>query len=447
MKVVFSTAALCLLALSSCFTSRKGPDVSALSATTDGEHAQKETEPVNDKKTEPKGAFRVALEDGRHWLITPAGERFLSLGVVHISAVAQQGKVDLFGKRFGCDWRKVSEEAFDNLRNWGFNTAGYGAPRPLREMLPFMADVFLAKNCHFLTNDRFSYPDVFDPQYQREIEEKIKKMCLANRNNDNLIGYYWTDTPHWDLDIARRKRGTDWVSAIRHLDAGAPGKKRYVVFLKQKYDGDTTKFNRVYEMEILAFDELLSEPFDGLDLESVRSDDMEFLAMIAREYYRVTGEANKRYDPEHLIFGERYLATDCPDEVLVEALPYVDVLSIQPLGSRFRQDRFERLHKLTGKPIMLCDHQCSFATPEYPRTMWKQLESEEAVGIAYGNYLEDAFARPYVIGYHRCQYIDRFAPSHGVLKQGLIREDATPYVELVEYVRKANSDLTARFLK
>ena len=77
--------------------------------------------------------------------------------------------------------------------------------------------------------------------------------------------------------------------------------------------------------------------------------------------------------------------------------------------------------------------------------MWPQLGSEEAAGKAYARYLQDAFSRPYIIGYHRCQYIDRFVPRLGILKQGLIREDETPYATLIAYVRQANREIQRRF--
>ena len=41
-------------------------------------------------------------------------------------------------------------------------------------------------------------------------------------------------------------------------------------------------------------------------------------------------------------------------------------------------------------------------------------------------FLSDAFARPYVIGYLRCQYIDRPARFGRGLRQGLLRDDGQP---------------------
>ena len=60
--------------------------------------------------------------------------------------------------------------------------------------------------------------------------------------------------------------------------------------------------------------------------------------------------------------------------------------------------------------------------------MWQQLESEEAV-VAYEQYLNDAFKKV-ILGYQRCQYIDRFADGAGMLKQGIV-QDGTAYKTLI----------------
>ena len=55
--------------------------------------------------------------------------------------------------------------------------------------------------------------------------------------------------------------------------------------------------------------------------------------------------------------------------------------------------------------------------------------------------------KPYLVGYHRCQYIDRFVHNKGILKQGLLREDGSPYEELIDGVRKANGEAMKLFIK
>ena len=346
--------------------------------------------------------FRLGKRNGRDCLITPAGDPFLSLGVNHIQNIMQGA--------FASDKQGACREAHKNLTKWGFNTAGYGTPDPLCRMMPYLSPMYLTKNANYLSDTMFQYPDVFDPIVQRKIKESIQYAVGKQRGNPNLIGYYWTDTPQWDLKRARRKRGTDWVSAIRELPSSAPGKQRYQKFLAEEGASDEA-----------------------------------FLRLIARELYRVLGEETRRLAPETLIFGERYLVGDHPDCVIEEALPYIDVLSIQPGGADFDAAYFDELRSKFKKPIMLCDHQSSFSTPNYPKTMWQQMESEEAAGQAYAQFLKAALSKPYVIGFQRCQYIDRFEERVGTLKQGVLKEDGTPYEKLVRHIAEANRDAVKRF--
>ena len=367
-------------------------------------------------ESDPAGnVFYLGKVKGRDCLIDPNGKPFVSLGINHVQALKDKGQPDVFSDMFDRDWEKACAAVHTNLTNWGFNTAGYGSPEPLCRMMPYMAPVYLTKNANYLPDKQFFYPDVFCPKVQESMKKKLRYLVRTNKDNPNLIGYYWTDTPQWNLKRARAKRGTDWVSTIRKMPLNAPGKKRY-----EQYVADCQQKN-------------------------VPAEDYGFLRLIARELYTVIGRETRRLAPNTLIFGERYLVGDHPDCVIEEALPYIDVLSIQPGRATFNESYFDRLHAKFNKPIMLCDHQCSFATPEYRKTMWQQLESEEAVGRAYGQYLRDAFAKPYIIGYQRCQYIDRVTVRLGVLKQGVIRQDGTPYKTLVHYIRKANVEAESRF--
>ena len=65
--------------------------------------------------------------------------------------------------------------------------------------------------------------------------------------------------------------------------------------------------------------------------------------------------------------------------------------------------------------------------------------------MAYEQYLNDAFEKSYIIGYQRCQYIDRYADGAGMLKQGIVREDGTAYKTLTQALRQANLQALERF--
>ena len=99
-----------------------------------------------------------------------------------------------------------------------------------------------------------------------------------------------------------------------------------------------------------------------------------------------------------------------------------------------------------NKPIVVCDHQNSFPTPGIPKDdVAASSKAKKAVGVAYEQYLSDAFEKSYILGYQRCQYIDRYADRAGKLKQGIVREDGTAYKTLTQAVRQANLQALERF--
>jgi hypothetical protein len=389
------------------------------------------------KTRQPRPVYRIEQRHGRWMLIAPNGSPFVSLGVVHTGAVP--------GFRDEARERRtpLTEKIAANLQQWGFNTAGYHHPSELRDRMPFLADTYIAWVPYFAPRPR--YPDVFGG-YGGAARRAVHQMCAPVKSNPNLIGYYWTDTPRWDLDNARRLVNDDWVSAIRGSQAIYPGKQRYVAFLRERHGANPDAFRKLYGTDL--YDpSLLHADFAGLLLDDpvVHRDDYDFLRLIAREYYRAAGEAMEREDRKHLVFGDRYLLTDMPTEVLEEALPWTDAIAVQPCEPRFEKDRFDRVYRISRKPILICDHALSFPTARYPETGWPKCASEADAARAYEEYLKEAFAQPYILGYHRCHYLDRFSKSRGVLMQGLVREDWTPYPVLVEGVRRANCAMLETF--
>lgn len=387
---------------------------------------------------QPRQLYRIEERKGRWTLIAPDGSPFVSLGVVHT------GVVPAFRDEAGDGRAELADKIAANLRGWGFNTVGYHHPPELREQMPFIADTYLAWVPYFEPKPR--YPDVFGG-YASAVRHAIHDMCAPVKSNPNLVGYYWTDTPRWDLDTARRLVNDDWVSAIRRNPAIYPGKKRYVEFLRERHDGNPVAFHKIYGIELHS-PSMLDADFAGLPLDDpiVHRDDYDFLRLIAREYYRGAGQAMEREDRKHLVFGDRYMLTDTPTEVLEEALPWVDVIAVQPYELKFEKAAFDRIYRIARKPILICDHAMSFPIERYPKTGWQMCESESDAARAYEKYLGDAFAQPYIIGYHRCHYMDHYSKRAGLLMQGIVREDSTPYPVLVEGIARANQSILETFL-
>jgi len=359
--------------------------------------------------------FKIFKNNNSFKLISPDGTPFFSLGITHVQALTYPDTMEIFKKNYKNNWDVASKDVAKNFFSWGFNTAGYGAPKQMRKLIPFlMPSQPLVNNSSWLENDKFSYCDIFDLSVQQEILKKIYKMTYE-KNNSNLIGYYWTDMPMWNLEKSIEKFGTNWVIYIKSLPENSAGRKRYEKFK-----------NEPLLDESLSFEE-------------------NFLKLIARKYYKLIGEETRRLDPNTLIFGERYSMGRIPTYIIEEALPYIDVISIQPNGCSFDKNYFRMINQLTGKPIIICDHQCSFPTEKHVYTMWEQFKNQRKASNNYSKLVISAVNEPYLLGYHRCQYIDRFNKKKKLLKQGMVKENGDIYQLQAKIMSRLNQKVKKIF--
>ncbi len=333
---------------------------------------------------------------GRTWLVDSKGHPFFAHGVTHVNA------------KHGEDVAAVGKAC----KELGFNAYGYGCPHALKSDLPYLEGRQLVPMSTYRTTDgSFRYVDIFDSKVQAKLEAEIKKLCFANRKNPNLIGYCWTDLGAWPL---KNSTGKNWVEFIRNLPADAPGQKAYRTFL-ESWRRDTA---------------------DARDLA--------FLRIIAREYFRVLGEANRKFDPDHLIFGDRFTFQTAIPEVIEEMLPYVDGIAIQPrFQPGFPMKEFDRIHKLSGgKPIIICDFAVRFKDGDKQVRGWKPQENPKIAGERYAEYVREAFATPYIIGAFWCNPIDSKPGFKKTgIKQGLFDLGLKPRPELNEAIRDLNQFL------
>ena len=243
---------------------------------------------------------------------------------------------------------------------------------------------------------------------QQRLAVQVKQTCLQNRDNPNLIGYYWTDLAAWPL---KNSVGKNWVDFIRDLPADAPGRKAYAEFLKT-WKGD-----------------------------NAQARDLGFLRIIAREYFRVMGEANRKHDPDHLIFGDRFAFNTIVPEVLEELVPWVDAIAIQPnFQPGFPKAKYQEIHELTNKPILICDFAIRFKDGDKKIRGWKLQEDARAAGVEYSKYIRAALETPYIIGAFWCNPVDSTGAFNktGGLKQGLFGDGLTPRPGLSEAVIELN---------
>ncbi len=338
------------------------------------------------------GFFRLGTTEGRHFLVTPDGHPFRALGLNHYHMMTS----------------KDYDKALASLRGWGFNAGGYHPPQWQWARIPHTRGLFLTPTSIWMQPGKFAFKDVFDEAYLRDLHKRIRRVVEPAKDNPYMIGYFWTDVPTWGRKRTPRwmKRGPywgqGWVSFCRSLPEQAPGRKAWEQWRKANGDAPETAF----------------------------------LAVIAKHLYSHAHAYVRKYDKNHLIFGDRYWEFDMPEQVIREALPFIDALAIQPQSKEFDPAFHTKLARRYGKAVYIADHVSSYRTDKHPNTMSQVTKDAKSYIAYYTRYVTAALSHPFVIGYNKCQYQDELlSPTY--LKQGLLRADGTPR-PTVDGVRAAN---------
>ena len=348
---------------------------------------------------EKQVGFKIEKIQGKHWLIKPNGQPLFAHGITHASN----------------QYAKLNYQNFSQAcKSIGFNAYGYGCPEPLRRDMPFIESWnHLVPISYYRGKNGVQFLDVFDPKVQKKLEIGVKAKCLSSRDNPNTIGYCWTDLGSWPLE---NPSGKNWVEFIRQLPPDTPGQKAYQKFLKT-WKGSSKKQR-----------------------------DLGFLRLIAREYFKVIGNTQRKFAPNHLVFGERFginslnIYETMVLEVVEEMLPYVDAIAVQPpFHSKFPKEDFDKIYKLTQKPIMICDFAIRFKDGDKDIRGWKPESDSIAAGKAYSQYIKDAFKTKYVIGSFWCNPVDtKVGFGKQGVKQGFFNYDLSPRIGLYESVKVLN---------
>jgi len=267
---------------------------------------------------QPEGFFTLGQRKDHWWLIDPTGQPFFTMGLNHIdpASLRYPENIDIWREKYnGSTIEWIQESVTPNLKDWGFNSVGWVQEVTVpkwQHSRAFTVDEYRALEmpyCHLLPfteshqwEKHTVHYDFRSKDWQEWCDYVARSHCGELSEEKNLIGYFYSDCPTWAHD----RPDNAWRGPI--------------------FDPD--------QLKTAAGRRELSE--------------------LAQAYYRTTHDAIRRYDPHHLILGDRYEANALiPMEVVDAALPYIDVLSFQDFRDPVKH--LAEWHQKTGKPVLLAD--------------------------------------------------------------------------------------------
>lgn len=423
------------------------------------------------RRFDATGFFRLE-KDERWWLVTPEGNAFLSLGINHYHAHCWQQDYNRehWMREFGAakagdaDWvRGWGQRIKSDLAHLGLNTLGIhtNIPRPLRasDIAPYVARFEPVDIPHYKEPGPDKFVDVFAPEFDAHCDEVARGQVAPLADDPMVLGFSMTDCPIFtDLDAAERGMTIygaprpelpTWPRVLRNLGADAPGKRAYVLSMRSASKGQLRHFNETYGTDFASWDALASatdwRPRTDYGNEREFLDNTWFLRECIQTYYRKAKAALRRYDTNHLFFGDKLNGNiDMLNYVLPATCYYTDLVFYQMYARYDEQREFlNRWSDFADKSFLNGDSTFSCVTEDMPSPYGPHAKDQTQRAEWTREFAESAFARPDFVGWHICGTVD----THKVMDRKADKQHSglmTATGEFYPEMERTICDLSAR---
>ena len=425
--------------------------------------------------------FHVQKVNGRWWLISPDGHPFISKGVttVQIAQDTVQGAdkspyLETNKVKYGnpIAWRKAVAA---RLIGWGFNTLGAWSDDAVSEVtvdgkrlayapIVDLGAKFVGEKQNATAWLHGVFPDVFDPDFEPMTRQLARERCTPRAGDRWLLGWFTDNELRWGPDW----RGSDeLLTMFLSLPPSVPGKKAAVDLMRERY-GSVTNFNAVWKTSFAAWDELsqtnsihapvVRKAIYQQNQETERqaneadpnraafvADCEAFLARLAERYFRITSEAIKAADPNHMNFGCRFAYVP-PQAVIAAAAKYVDAISF----NCYRPDPRDVINRYSafGKPLIIGEFSFRAEDSGLPNTKGAgpKVKNQAERAAAFKNFVTLALTDANLVGYHWFEHCDE--PKEGRFdgensNYGVVNIRDEVYEELTHAMTEINAEAEA----
>ncbi|MBP5509706.1 MAG: hypothetical protein J6Z49_02180 [Kiritimatiellae bacterium] len=406
------------------------------------------------KTSAPDGFFRVVEKDGRWQVLAPGGKETVLLGVDHVTyhghASQRTGRRHHLAanKRLFPDKADWEENALARLKAWGFNMLGAGCDPALKHRglvhTVFLSlgdslcwknsvkpDLYICPNEHRPCS---AFPNVFHPGFAAHADEVARKKCAPNRDDTSLLGYFIDNELAW---WGRGRSDTGLFDAVSNLPPEHSARLAQAAFLKER----------------------------GVTGTPSKEDKLAFLERAAERYFRISCEAIRRHDPNHLVLGARFaglggahpavweIAGRYCDIVTFNCYPWADLdrnvvrMNASP-SSETVIEAFTKQYGHVKKPMLVTEWSFPALDSGLPCTggAGQRFATQAQRTRATELFAKTVLALPFIIGYDYFMWVDE--PPEGISdafpedsNYGLINERGEAYPEITSMFTRLHADV------
>ncbi|MDR3709490.1 MAG: sugar-binding protein [Capsulimonadaceae bacterium] len=423
------------------------------------------------------GFFHVQQSKGRWILTDPAGNAYFMLGICELGTgddyTYTQGREGIYEwlpqpggeydtafnheqagnvfsfyianriRKYGVPYDKgeYTASAISRVKRWGFNAGGPFCeitPAYQSASFPYVASLPLSpwQGIAYLPGMTGVW-DPFDDANRARVDANFGQSLPARASDPLLIGYYLSNEPLFE-DLPR---------VLPQLSGKYACKRKLIRFLSDKYK-TVDAFNQAWNMSSASFDALADSGLPATT-DAAHADLSAFCGLFFDEYYRLVHDAFRKYDPNHMLIGNRLQTGTINNEALVRsAAKYMDILSLNYYTCSFDRQFLERIYGWSGRPMMFTEY--FFDSPQTSGLPGGLLDVKTQTdrGLAYRDYVEHAASIPFVVGTSWFTLVDQASSGRWFEKYtgekantGLLAVSDRPYKDMVAEAAKTNSDI------
>jgi hypothetical protein len=406
------------------------------------------------------GFFRVEKVCDRWWFVTPEGHPFYSAGV---NSARPGGDFSVTGRapyREAVSELYVNDEAWgasvvSRMREWNVNTVGSWST------VSVLSGVAVTVNLALASDDwiQGTVTDYFSDEWADFVGETTLSAAAEWAGRPELLGWFIDNENRWGPDW----RGSETLLQLYLILPPESGGKAAAVDMLVEHFGGTTQAGDFIGLAQADRNDLLEFTGSLRALDAGASETQAlvtelFITLAAERYFEVTTGAIRAADPNHLVLGNREIATLVPPGVLDAAALHVDVLSINHYtlrdgigdlarvmsGALDPANNFEALHERHDLPILVSEFGFRAADSGPPCTrplIYPVLATQVDRADAWESTVVSLQGTPWIVGHHWYKWVDN--PIEGRRdgednNWGLVDVYDAPYPELTERMTSVN---------